>query len=808
MFFRMLKKELREKIGFNIVLFVFMTVASLLTVASALQLYANFEGSQRTYNACNSSDVFLVTEQSMEGRSEQLEKVDTWLSQREDVAHADYREIIRYNSRTLDFDDFDEVNSVAFRDYMYYLFTLPQGQNTVVDMEDNSFVVESGCVAIPKSIQMITGTQIGEKIRITTQMGYVYEFTVSHIFKDPAVAYFRRIIVSESDYEILYNESPLKYDFYEIQQSGESNIRRQQKLIQDFTQENEEISVSYSQARDWLSADVVIAQTIAVFMLITGVFLILLILMTIRFTLQSAMKREEQELGMMKAIGVNNSVLKWIFAYKYIFFAVAGGVFGLVLGIWASNQLYEQLRFNLLTPPVTLTMAIAIGAVFLSTVFIICFTFVALHKMDRVSPMDALHGENQGERFHQIPKYFLHKRKRIRIPLFLALTDLIGRIKRYAFLLVAYVLGISIILLVVQLRDSVLCMEYATRYSLLSTYEFEIHLNEELHDVYYQKAGDKRGVVALVNQDLEDAGIPAVTECMNRTKGRLWFQDSEASAMMCWGMSDTADVTYRKGSVAPKLYSEVAVDYYTAERMGIAIGDTVSVEFDKRTEDGLTSQFVTEEFVVTGYFDLAGSGDACMVMGNDFDGGVVFDSPRFKSVIYAPESEKPYYIEKMREIYGDDYVWDEERVLKDMLGSYYTTLTLLRNVLSTVVVMVLILITVLYQNVFLEEEVTAVAFLKSLGIDNQNIKKWQYFRIMTLVTISFVAALILTATLGNWFVGVMFKQIVKMAGFRFIVNPINSFVKVPLVVFVVISIVLAIVLKPIEKIQIWRIRNE
>lgn len=806
MFFRILKKDLKEKIGLNIVLFIFMVVASMFVVASALQLYANFKGYDRSYKVCNSSDVFLVNNQSVDARTEQIAAIDTWLADREDVKNVEFYETIRYNSKTLDFKDFDERNSAQFKNQIYYLITQPTDQNLVLDMNEETFQVENGCVAIPRALQILTGAKVGETLRITTQMGYIYEFKISHIFKDPAVMNFCRLIVSDSDYEVLYNESPLKYDFYAIQQGECSNLSTQLKLMRDFEQdENIPVNISYAVGKCEINNDILMGKVVMIFMSLISVFLILLILMTIRFTMISAIKREEREIGMMKAIGVDSVYFKWLFAAKYIAFSVMGGVFGGVLGIPISNTMFNKFSYHMLSSSMTVTIAIAVIAAFFSTFLIIMFTFFAMRRMDKVKVMDALHGENRGERFKKLPGFFLYRRKNMKVPLFLTFTDIIGRIKRYVFLIAAYVFGITIMLITIQLKDSVVSEDYYIKYGAIAKLDFEVKLKEELRKEYKAKSGSGQGVNRLINEDFAKNNIPAKIEAYNAHRGTLIFNGQESHPLMYWGISDTAEVTYRKGSVAPRLHNEIALDYYTACNEGIKLGDTVSMKYDKLTEDGLTSKMVTEDFIVTAFFDYTAS---ATIMGNEFEGAVVEFGTRFKAEIDAPESEKTYYIQKMRELYGEECVQDQDELIKNMAGGWNTILTMLRDIMCVTVVVLLVLITLLYQNIFMEEEVSSVALLKSIGFDNKNIKKWQYSRVIILVVMSFVIAVLFTATVGNLFMHMVFELLVNMSGFSFRVIPVTNYILLPLVLVFTVTMVLVVVLKPIEKIQIWRIRNE
>ena len=78
MFLKMLKKDLKLKKGLNVILFIFMTVASILVVASAIQVYTHLAGKGRTYEICNSSDLVIVNQSSVRDREKDEKKILEW----------------------------------------------------------------------------------------------------------------------------------------------------------------------------------------------------------------------------------------------------------------------------------------------------------------------------------------------------------------------------------------------------------------------------------------------------------------------------------------------------------------------------------------------------------------------------------------------------------------------------------------------------------------------------------------------------------------------------------------------------------
>ena len=59
MFWKMLKSDLKQKKGLSIVLFLFITVASVLVFVGGVQIYQFFTGSERNDTACKSSDMIV-----------------------------------------------------------------------------------------------------------------------------------------------------------------------------------------------------------------------------------------------------------------------------------------------------------------------------------------------------------------------------------------------------------------------------------------------------------------------------------------------------------------------------------------------------------------------------------------------------------------------------------------------------------------------------------------------------------------------------------------------------------------------------
>ncbi|MBQ3514585.1 MAG: hypothetical protein IJA32_12455 [Lachnospiraceae bacterium] len=804
MFFKMLKKDLKLKKGLNVILFLFMTVASILVVASAIQVYAHLAGKERTFEICNSSDLVLISQSSVRDREKDREKILEWLNSKSEVEKVSNGEMIEFVNTNIDFENYEEDLNASFFELSHFITKQNFEQNVVYDLDDKRFYVENGCIAIPQTIKDMTGVSIGDKVKLTTQMGYTYEFTVSHFFKDPMPIAYQRYIVSDADYELISEQSPIKVDTFELKLT-EGVVPF--LFLSDYAKQNMGSLNTFAVQENQSDDSYIILYVVSVFMVIISIFMILIIFMTIRFTMISAIKEEEKEIGMMKAIGVDSFGFRWLFAAKYIAFSVIGGIIGIFAGIPVAKIMLTMFSKNTILPDSKVIGLIGIMAVVSIVGIMILFTMFVMQRMKKISVMDAIHGENRGERFGKTSGLYLHKRKKMPISLFLAVSDVVNRLKRYLFLIVAYTLGITVILCTVHLKNSVISEEFL-KYQLGLNVDFYIDLSDEQLKEYLSKTGSETGMLELINEELEGAGIPAKIHYDMLSNGTTTMSDGEErDVLMLFGEVDTEEFTYREGGTVPELKNEIALSYFSAKEKGLKVGDKISITYYELGEDNISMNEVKGEFIITGFFDYMEQGTATAIMGNEFENGYEMGYFIIKEEINAPEKEKDKYVEEIRNLYGAESVKTIEEYLDYYMADFNGILTLLEYVLSTVIILVLILITSLYSSVLLEEEIPSIAMLKSLGFETGSVKAWQLLRMGILLVISVVAGNVIVNTAGQLLVTQLFGFL-GLTGFTFIIEPISTYILVPLLVFLVVLVTMLIRLKSIKNIEIWKIREE
>lgn len=815
MFFQILKKELKESPGLNICIFISMIVSSILVVIGSIMLYATVMGFSNSYKLANSTDGFIITAKSVSNYEEKHRALEKWFAGRRDIEFYNCTDVINISPENININN-QTLSSLNFVSTIpYYISRMPDKTNLVYDMNDLPFTVQNGTIAIPQWMSSNYKFKVGDKIKLITQIGNTYEFTISKVYKDSSIYMFYRLLLSDSDYEKIALESPLIYNNWEIKTIafGDPEIINNIFFELEKAEGLEKLCTYYNSIP--FEGSKLLTSIISIFCTAIAVFLILLVYMMLRFTLISIIKREERSLGIFKAIGVNSLGFKLLLTAKFVFFSIISGGLAIFAGIPAANILLNSVMINIILPSAGVETAIGIISGIMFTALIILFVCLLLRKINKINIINAIRGDYKSERFKKIPGLELSKCRRIKVPLFLALTDILGRFKRYIFLLFSYVIGFSIILIAFQLKNTVLSWDFLYKNQMMGPIDFYIELPQsELEKYYYKSDGSLKGVNDLINEELKQNNIPAYIETAAFSNGNIIIDGKEYLAGIVYGIKNMDILSYRKGSFAPKNQNEVAINYVFAKKFGYSRGDVISVKYKK--SHGLGYVEVTENFIISGFTDTCSN--ACLLImspqKSDFAPMQVTSSQTERSRIVScqilvSDAQKSYYFEKICQLYGEENVMSADEYLNKLLIEPNEGIFLsIKWILTLLVLIVMIFNTALYEKVFIEEEASDIAMLKSLGFTFNKIRLWHYLRVFILVAAGFVIGALLTCLAGNVLLDFAMNIIMYASGFHLIPNVWSEYVLLPLCLIAILSFVFYLSSKNIKNIFIWRIKDE
>ena len=805
MFFKMLKNDLKMKKGLNMILFVFIALASVLMFVSASQLYMHLTGPARTNEACRNSDVILLFNNSAENREQKLSTVKKRITEKGIFTEYYFSEMLTLKPTQIDFADFEENDQENFFERKQYVTTLPRDTNLVYDLNDRPFYVENGTIRLPHDLRNVVPAKIGDSVHIITPMGRVYELTIAGYFKEPLKYNYFRYLVSDEDYQIISQDFPVKTDAVSLFTNVGFGIEADEKITEFIVNlpQKDNITLGAAYRNDLnMTEDYLISYIITFAIILISIFMLIIILMTIRFTMVSAMRDEEKEIGMMRAMGIDSLQFRWLFAAKYIAFAVTGGVFGILAGLPISRKVMQMFSGGIILPPTGELIIVGTISALVMAGAIILFSLIVMRRIRHISVIDAIHGENHGERFGKASALLLHNRRRMPVPIFLGLSDILTRMKRYLFLVIAYTLGGMLILLTSHLYHSVINLDFMKYYMVYSMDFYPDFSDDMMKEYERREIAENKDFWEIYNEDLEKNGIAAHVDLCRHSVAELQTGGA-ISTIVYFNFDDDSAIRYSEGK-APVLPNEAALSSYTARNRGIKVGDEIDIIIDEYSEDMLSAVETEKKLIVTGLVDVIETGYPSIIMGREYDKGCIRGTTY--TAVRITGEDKQAEFDKICKLFNGHTLTPQESLERDLID-YKLPLELLRDVVAGTVVFVNILLTMLYMNIFVAEDKSEIALQRCLGFTDGKIRAAQLFRMMTLVVFSILAAILFAKLIGEKLFDVLFG-VLGLSGFRFLPQYLLTWVIMPAVSILTVLIPSLIKLRGIGSIDIASISEE
>ena len=800
MFRKMLKSDLKQKKGLSVVLFLFITAASVLVFVSGVQIYQFFTSAERNNSACKGSDMIvydpIISSEKFAGNTKEILDNDT------NISGYYQKEVRQILSEFLDFPYIDESKTDQLNYGQHYLMTINKDGDFLYTLDDKPFAVENGTIWVSEKLRSIAFAEVGQTVRLTTNLGNTYELVIAGFYKQPYSSYNKWYILSDGDYELISSEIFDKINIY--------GVKLKNMDISSYIVLSDKITKSSFASTELQnpesSDDYILNYIIAIFMSLISIFLILIVVMTIRFTMIAALKDEEREIGMLRAIGADSIKFRWLFAAKYIFFAFVGGTIGIIAGLPVSKTVLSTFSPGNIMPSLGEMILIGIFSVIFMTALIIGFSLLVMRHINKISVVAAIRGENKAERFSGGKGLLLHKQKKTAPSFYLACADLTKRFKRYIFLFIAYTLGILIILFVVNIKNSVITpdfLKYSFKYQLDFFPEFT---NDQFAKYIERMNKNNEELWDIVNEEIKEAGIPAHIDAEHyETLGRIKHNDSDYSSIIWWGSGDISKLSYHAGSI-PVHKDEVALSWSAANSLGIMLGDEVelTIPYTTRKNDKFESAETKVKCKVTGFVNAMDGGVPISVIGTEFE--LPSTGKTFMAMIIDSD-DKNAVLTQLAEHFGQEVVRTGMEHTRSMLIVYSTIFDILEYAVGSAVLLILMLMTYLYSSVFIAEETAETAFMKSIGFSESTIKAAHIFRILILLIVSVIAGEILLRTLGQFIIGIIMESI-GITGFGLLPEYFMSIIVIPVLITAAVLVTQWLTLRRINKIDIRSIRDE
>lgn len=789
MFYRILKKDLKHKRGINVILFIFMVLATVFVASSVNNIIVISNARNYCLEKGQVADEYVSTFET-----EKEKKLGDWLDGNKLVKNYTKNEALILSA--------DNIVSFAGKEGAEYningmimLHSQWKKNMLIFDKAGKLVKIREGEIGMQQKELDRNGLQLGDTI--TVKFGDIRKvFRITTVIMDPA---FGGEFVGSTRYIIS------SHDFQELKSSGVSlnynyNINTYDKQVFYKAMNREAFNIIVSIDKDMFAFSYVMSMIIAGILIIVGICLILIAFLILRFTIVFTLQENYKEIGIMKAIGIKNLTIKKIYLVKYFALVSVASILGCFISIPVSNRMLQSVSQTIMMENASVNFGINIVCSFGVAMVVMLLCYLCTNKLRKFSAMEAIKSGQTGERFRKKSAISLHKSKSIKTPLFLAVNDILSNLKRYIVLILTFVIGTIIIILPNNAITSLNSKEMAKN--------FELDLNADFYARVEIKTGD--GAKSLDKESL----VKHLNAIKDNFKHKNYDMDVNSVIYYSFSYySDSPDSSFQimtnvpigsDGSfvqlldgTTPIHEDEIALSEKIMDKMGVKIGDTLYAKIGDEVQ----------KFIITAsYQNFMNMGQSALMSANAKVNGVRSSGNWFYQCYLKRGEFNTEVLNQIRKDFPNYNIYNLKEAVESQLGSTASQLENIKISIVFLVCLVNIMITALMMKIFIMSEKGQIAMLRSIGYSLGAIRRWQVLRIGVVLLIGVFIGELLSIPLN----GLALSPIFAMMGATHMeiqINPLEVYVIEPLLLLLVISVAAYISSGSIRKLKLMEINN-
>ncbi len=762
MYLNILKKDLKRKKAMNIIVLVFIILATMFVSSSANNIISVTSALDNYFEMADVPDFLAITM-----NKNLAVDVDETVDSASAVERYAEENMLFLSPENLIFDN-EDIN-------------IPGGTNLVhSDISLNYFLSDGSILETVKQGELYMtegkadafGVEIGDKLTIEIN-GVSCEVTLADKIKDALFGSnqvsFTRYIISEEDYNSLISsedtESLYGGSLVYIYSSDVDTAVTELKPLLD----NSILTMD----RAFMKFTYVFDMIVVGLLLVVSLILIAIAFVVLRFTITFTLSEEFREIGVMKAIGISNLKIRGLYLIKYAGLSVIGAVIGLALSFPFSEMLMSVSSKSIIISNQNPILINILCAVFVIAV-ILLFCYGCTGKVKNLTPIDAIRNGQTGERFRKKSLMSLGKSKLGATP-FLALNDIVSAPKRFSIITLTFVLCLSLLLI---LSNTVYTMNSGSLSTTFGWADCDIYLDSKIINECMLDDGHEKLTQHLDNMEktLAENGIPA--KCYQEMIFTLpvVFGENESNVPIYHGTGTTMDMYEYTAGTAPQYTNEIAITRLSAEKLKANIGDTVTI----KTIDG------DKEYIITAFFQSMNQQGYGIRLHSDEDinyiqvqGGIntqimFTDDPDRKEI----ESR----IDEIQRIFPDhENIKTCTEVTSEMLG-VTETLAAVKSMVAILTIVLAALITVLMERSFIAKETGEIALMKAIGTRNSKIYAYHTLRFTIVGIVAVIIAEVFAMPLTHLCIDPIFKMMGLELAVDYVVDPIEMYLVFPVII--------------------------
>ena len=764
MFWRILKKDLKRKKTMNIILLLFVVLCSMFAAASVNNIIAVVGGLDYYFEKAELGDYFIIERST--GGEDTISKI---LKHSENVSGYRTYNVVNASCDNLKTDSgkLMEFSNIAL------ICDINNTKQNFFGMDNEVITnVENGKVYITGSVPKREGVKIGERFYV--ELGDTkLPLEVAGFAKDALLGSEMmgnpRLLINSADFETLTADETIHtYSCGHVYDIDTDNAAALESEL------NEQNGMLFSGDRDLIKMTYIMNMLVAAIILVVSAGLLIVSFVVLRFTICFTIAEEFREIGVMKAIGLNNSSIRMLYLVKYLGITLAGAVIGYFGSVPFGNLLLKSVSENMVLGNDN-GMIIGVVCCIAVVLIIMLFGWSSTRRIEKLSAIDAVRSGQTGERFRKRSLLSLGKSK-FGSTGFLALNDVTSEPKQYGMLTAVFAICTALVMILAVTANT---LDSGSLLYLLSMTESDVYLTDSSRAMEII-AGTKTIC------ETEDEIADILTE--NDMPGNVYLEDwyklpvtakngsFQINFLKC-ADTVTTDYDYTDGS-APMKPDEIAVTKQISKKLGAEIGDRVTVKIGGEER----------EFIITAYFQCFNNLGECArfhqdveiadtLMTSSFSYQITFDDHPDKAVI----EER---IEKLKDIFDNQNIFDTKGFVKDCMG-VGDMIAAVKNLVLMLSLIIIILLAVLMERSFISKERSEIALLKAVGFDSGSVILYHTMRFGITVIIAIVTASALLMPLTKLIIDPIFGMMGAIGNIEYQFNALEIFGAYPVIIFCV-----------------------
>ena len=764
MFWRILKKDLKRKKTMNIILLLFVVLCSMFAAASVNNIIAVVGGLDYYFEKAELGDYFIIERST--GGEDTISKI---LKHSENVSGYKTYNVVNASCDDLKTDSgkLMEFSNIAL------ICDINNTKQNFFGMDNEVITdVEKGKVYITGSVPKREGVKIGERFYV--ELGDTkLPLEVAGFAKDALLGSEMmgnpRLLINSADFETLTADETIHtYSCGHVYDIDTDNAAALESEL------NEQNGMLFSGDRDLIKMTYIMNMLVAAIILVVSAGLLIVSFVVLRFTIRFTIAEEFREIGVMKAIGLNNSSIRMLYLVKYLGITLAGAVIGYFGSVPFGNLLLKSVSENMVLGNDN-GMIIGVVCCIAVVLIIMLFGWSSTRRIEKLSAIDAVRSGQTGERFRKRSLLSLGKSK-FGSTGFLALNDVTSEPKQYGILTAVFAICTALVMILAVTANT---LDSGSLLYLLSMTDSDVYLNDSTRGM--EVIG---GAKTIRETEEEIADILKENDMPGSVYLEGWYKlpvaakngSFQVNFLKCMD-TNTSDYDYTEGYVPLKL-DEIAVTKQISDKLGAKIGDRITVNIGGKES----------EFIITAYFQCFNNLGECARFHQDveiaddlmtgcFAYQINFDDDPDKTVI----DER---IERLKVIFDNKNIFDTKGFVKDCTG-VGDTIAAVKDLVLILSLIIIILLAVLMERSFISKERSEIALLKAVGFDSGSVILYHTMRFGITVIIAIVTASALLMPLTKLIIDPIFGMMGAIGNIEYQFNVLEIFGAYPVIIFCV-----------------------